>query len=669
MKLRVQHFSMDSQKQNVSRLGMLIAFLLGSFFLSMAQNKHALIVAIGDYPEDSDWRDISSVNDIPLITEVLQKQGFESSNIRVLKNEEADKEAILAALSDMARNVSKGDIVFVHFSSHGQQIMDNENKDELDGYDEAIVAYGAPAYYDPLYKGENHLRDEELGSALSLIRQKLGSSGDLMLVVDACHSGTATRGKEIARGGKPPFAPKDYKPGEKSDDIGMFEDSPQSRGTGDQSPMVVFSASKSDEVNYEYDGFGSLSVAINRSFNKLKPGMSYRALFAEVLKEMSVIAPNQTPAIEGEIDRELFGGKAVFQEPYYVLESIRKNNEVFLLGGILNGLHEETELSFYPAGTQSKDQAAPLAKGSVRKAESTWSIISLDAALPGKATDYWAFVTKQTYGDIRLDMDISSIKEPYLAVVKNWISTFDLIEESTSGDPDLVIDITPGAGSRFNIDLFEGSSMELMAQYKNQSDLGKVEERVKQKIRGDFVKNLELSDPSLDVRFEFIPLRVENGEVKDTLNIQSISKAGMMEISASTMEVAIRVTNLGKRKAFFNIIDIQPDGAINGILPDPEQRHDPYEFQIGPGESRIVDGYRIEFGEPYGTELFKLFATEEPVDFSPIITQQATRGSKNPMEALFDESYSVSHRGGKSKVVVSSDMNASTHNVTFKIVP
>ena len=66
-------------------LAFLVILLLHMSMIGQAQTKRGLIVAIGDYPESGqspDWRDISSVNDIPLIRSALQKQGFKSDNIR-----------------------------------------------------------------------------------------------------------------------------------------------------------------------------------------------------------------------------------------------------------------------------------------------------------------------------------------------------------------------------------------------------------------------------------------------------------------------------------------------------------------------------------------------------------------------------------------------------------
>lgn len=668
MKTRLLNNS-GNKKQASFRLAMF--FLLALFTAtSFAQNKYALIVAIGDYPEETDWNDISSVNDIPLIEQALIKQGFNSKNIRVLKDAEADKKSILFAFEDMTKDLDSGDVVVVHFSSHGQQIIDYNN-DEIDGYDEAIVAYGAPAIYDPLYKGENHLLDEELGSALEGIRRKITKKGDLLVFVDACHSGTATRGEAKRRGGKAPFAPEGYNGKEGDSDIGMYEVNAKSRGAGDDlAPMVVVSASRAEEVNYEYNGFGSLSVAISRSMSRLQSDMSYRSFFAEILKEMSVIAPKQSPAIEGDIDRALFGGKVIEQEPYYTIYRIR-NERLNLNGGELNGLFEGTEIAIFPAGTADTKGKAPIATGEIISAEGTWSNARLNKALEGNKSQYWVFVTKQTFGDIRVKLNISEVDEVMKQNVRDWAQGFEMAElVEQGGEYMLGMNMNArSAGVNYDVHLKDIATLDVIESYRGRGSFEKLEEYLIQKARGEYMKNLELEDPALDVEFEFIPVRLERGEVVDTLSIEEISNNGMMEISARNMGVFIRIINKGSETAYFNIIDIQPDGVINGILPDPDQNHNAADYKIEAGqESFVIKDRLIEFFPPYGTEVFKLFATYEPIDFGPIITQRDTRSKKTDLEILFGEAFDVKKRGGKS-TTVRSDMQASTHSVTFKIVP
>lgn len=169
---------------NLGVRGLLTLFVITFFTLSYSQTKRGLIVAIGEYPTETKWRPINSVNDVPLVRSALQKQGFQSNEITVLINEKATKKAIVKAIEDLASASQIGDIVVLHFSSHGQQVED-QNGDELDGYDEAIVAYGAPAEYKADYDFSDHLIDDELEALLNKLRLKVGPSGDVLVFVEA----------------------------------------------------------------------------------------------------------------------------------------------------------------------------------------------------------------------------------------------------------------------------------------------------------------------------------------------------------------------------------------------------------------------------------------------------------------------------------------------------
>jgi hypothetical protein len=191
-----------------------ILFLLSVFITtnSLSQSKLALIVAVGEYPATSRIKSIASVNDVKYIKSALGKNGFEPQNIDTLINSKATKKAILNALIQLSEKAKKNDIVVVHFSCHGQQIRDQKTielgKDEDDGYDEAFMPYDAMPKYNPTgYKGENHLRDDDLYPLLLNIRKKLGSEGSLLVLLDACHSGTGTRDESFAatRGEPVPF--------------------------------------------------------------------------------------------------------------------------------------------------------------------------------------------------------------------------------------------------------------------------------------------------------------------------------------------------------------------------------------------------------------------------------------------------------------------------------
>ena len=656
-----------------SKAVLLILLISIASFLQ-AQTKRGLIVAIGDYPEtgsNPDWPDISSVNDIPLIRSALQKQGFHSDNINVIKNEEATKKGIVDAISALTASCNKGDIVILHISSHGQQIED-DNQDEIDGYDEAIVPYGAPAEYKDGYDFSQHLRDDELESLLIDLRLKVGPNGDVIVFADACHSGTVSRGVEKSRGGLPAMQRPNYTPTKGTGDLGIFQSKNlDNLDMSKLAPLVVISGAQAAQINYEYKGAGSLSTAISRSVDKLNTSMTYRGFFAQILKEMTLLAPDQKPVIEGNIDRLLFGGNVIEQEPFYKAYEV-KNNNAFLFGGKLNGIFRDAVIQAYPIGTTSVKGSVALATGKVILSEGTWCKVGFDKELELSMNDYWFFVTEKTYGDITLCVKIDIKDKTARESVIKTLSTSPLIHISKESHNFILQEGNPGT-----INIIRSTNNNVFAEnLSSENDYDTVLETLKTFARGTYMKNLELTDPKYHVVFEFIPVRfieLPNDAIKivDTLTIEDITENGVPVIKTDELiGVIIKVSNIGTRDAYFSIIDIQPDGTINGILPaeDITLKQSPEDFKIKVGQSYIAPGSFVRFYPPLGMEVFKLFASKEAIDFTPILTNKKnTRSYKSPLEALFDDGYTKSSRGELTNPIRSNDMEASTSVIGFEL--
>ena len=164
-----------------------------------SSTKKALIIGLGQQ-KDKSWSKINGDKDIPYVKEMLSYYGYD--DIRVLVNQQATKVGIVSAFKTLANDCKKGDVVYVHFSGHGQQVTD-VNGDENDGWDEAWIPYDAYLEYGDNDKGEKHLIDDEIYVLLSSIMDKIGDDGKLLVVVDACHSGGSTRGRkeiDVVRG-------------------------------------------------------------------------------------------------------------------------------------------------------------------------------------------------------------------------------------------------------------------------------------------------------------------------------------------------------------------------------------------------------------------------------------------------------------------------------------
>lgn len=155
-----------------------------------AREKRALAIGIGQY-QDTSWGRINADNDLTYVLEILDMYRF--SDVTILKNAEATKSAIVSEFEQLAARSGRGDVIYIHFSGHGQQMKDLDG-DEKDGYDESWIPYDAFRKCCESDDGSMHLVDDEINALLDGLRQKVGDEGRILVVVDACHSGGSSRG-------------------------------------------------------------------------------------------------------------------------------------------------------------------------------------------------------------------------------------------------------------------------------------------------------------------------------------------------------------------------------------------------------------------------------------------------------------------------------------------
>lgn len=175
-------------------LTLLSVILIFSLLQLSAQTKRALVIGIGEQA-DKNWSKINGDKDVPYVQEMLQSVGYK--DVWTLVNKQATKANIISAFKKLTSQCKAGDMVYIHFSGHGQLVTD-VNGDEDDGWDEAWIPYDAYLRYNANgYKGDKHLTDDEINRLLTNIKKKIGHTGAILVVVDACHSGDSSRGKDI----------------------------------------------------------------------------------------------------------------------------------------------------------------------------------------------------------------------------------------------------------------------------------------------------------------------------------------------------------------------------------------------------------------------------------------------------------------------------------------
>ena len=151
---------------------------------AQAENR-ALIVGVGDY-KYSDVRDIPGIDlDIKMMEDVADLMGFNSHQIKVLRDSQATSEEIEYSIRTWLGGANANDKVLFYYSGHGSAIPDR-SRDEDDGLDEVLLGYDTRVVQENNTATlEGVVVDDTINNLLNNLRSK-----NVLAVIDSCHSGT-----------------------------------------------------------------------------------------------------------------------------------------------------------------------------------------------------------------------------------------------------------------------------------------------------------------------------------------------------------------------------------------------------------------------------------------------------------------------------------------------
>jgi len=167
------------------------AMLACSGLTAPALADRALIIGIDVYQEASLTFHLGGASkaDSERIHKLLTgSMGYREEDIKILRDSEATRAAILENLDAWLGETKPGERVFFYYVGHGHFTKDASG-DEGDGLDETLVPFDAN-----VDRGgasvvvQNMVLDDELASAFDKLRGR-----QITAVIDSCHSGTVTR--------------------------------------------------------------------------------------------------------------------------------------------------------------------------------------------------------------------------------------------------------------------------------------------------------------------------------------------------------------------------------------------------------------------------------------------------------------------------------------------
>src|SRR6476661_1245705 len=324
-----------------------------------ATSYRAVLIGIDEYPQ----KPLSGcVNDIDQIESLLlDRLGVPPERITRLAAPRAGAAAstrlpflsptldgIRACLNRLAEEAGKDDLVFIYYSGHGSQVMTRWN-----GHAIAREALLPLDYWND--GGDRRLLyDFELNA---LFTRLAGRAGDLTVVLDCCHSASATR-EDLVPEGTDRYLPipevQDLASQVPSDLLARDSSDLFSGLDSAGNVHMLVAACRASERAYEVPpgnakpSQGAFSRALVEILEKAERPLSdlqWSDIWTVLLDRVGGFNSWQHPERVGRGERLLFGGPWIWRDPGYV---IRPDGDRFRIeAGTLTGLSEGAEVAVY----------------------------------------------------------------------------------------------------------------------------------------------------------------------------------------------------------------------------------------------------------------------------------------------------------------------------------
>jgi hypothetical protein len=397
---------------------------------NLMNHLYALLVGIDRYPTKPLT---GCVNDVHAWRRYLEEWAGDEDrlSLEVLVNEEATRQAILEGFRGGLGRAGERDTAFFCFSGHGSQEVAPEPwcQEEPGGLSETLVAV------DSRVERGLDIADKELAV---LIAEVARGGAHVAVLLDSCHSGTATRDPEdeipVRRmesskwrrpAGSYWFEGDASVPGE-LDGAGGWRVLPSG-------PHVLLAAcedyQKAIECTMDGKRHGLFSYCLLDTLARLGPGRSYRDLFRQAQVRVQNCYPDQLPQAEGDLERGFLGGGGVGSRARCSVRR-REDGSWWLDAGAVHGMQVSTELAILPlAAADAEDVSVRLASVRVVEVEAASSRVEvLEGEVGGALLAYPAVVTSLPLPPVRVALAgedprrrplVEAVREsPYLALAK-----------------------------------------------------------------------------------------------------------------------------------------------------------------------------------------------------------------------------------------------------------
>jgi hypothetical protein len=552
---------------------------------------------------------------------------------------------MVRAFQALAAKAAPGDVVYVHYSGHGARAATAFPALKPGGFDEALV---------PADIGDDqvqYLRDVELHWLLKAIVDR---GAHLSVVLDCCHSGSATKNVVAVRGLLEPDAvPRSGPLLTPADELSAAWRADGARSTTalpawllEPRGYVLLAACRASESAYEcitdtMQRGGAFTHALLAALAEHGADAPCETLRRDVVARVHGRFPSQTPELQGERGRDLFGGRRAEPSPAaFVLAVDRERVRVGL--GQVHGVAQGAILAIDVQGAQG----ASSARAEVTELHDVECWARVIERLPVRIG---AAVRLLRRGPAQREYRVDLVEDaatpgalrarlaPYLgAIGEGWVRVASAVEAADFGvrvAADGALEVLDGAGL----------PLELHAEpiLSTAPDAGaRVVQRLVHLARFRSVRDLENHDAASPLRgmleAELLGWQGADYDPDAPVAPRPFQDPGNPRVTVGDW-VFLRVRNVltptrgNDPEAILNItvLDLKPDWAIQQVFP------------IGAGEFASLDP-RDDLILPFqvwlpdtisgGTDVLKVLATTETTSFRvlelpPIHAGASTKGT------------------------------------------
>ena len=586
--------------------------------------RRALLIGIGKYQVLP--RLPGSKNDIDLVHQVLvSRYGFAENHIRIVQDEEATRAGVLAALNRIVKEAGPKDVVYIHYSGHGSQVQDLNGDEPEDQLDETIV----PA--DGRTEGVPDITDDELDTILAQLK-----TTQAVVVLDSCHSGTATRGLEVRVRSVPP-----------DDRVALY------KKTGittraivpvNLHPYVLFSGAASHEealdgpVDGRYHGFFTHSLF--KSLQSAPMAASTREIFAGAKQELKRIQNQfgrtsmpepQLEASKERIEQPFFvsGGQGsaavdalidVARRPWVAVQP-QPDHRLVLVNAVPLGAAPGSVWGIYPAGEMEFDPAKAQAFAVVKGLKGPHALAEMSpktALMPSKGR---AVLIANAPESRAIPVVLRNVPVAQANHLKSVLGR-QLGDVQFVGEQEFARFVVEGRGDGLHVLSADGtkevlalpaqpntqaltSLSQVLVQSRNASQLLGLENPTSQ--MNVSVRVVQVGQRGIAVVSDKMDAPVYH--IRQTQEPRSLSNSLQLEITSDT-------------DCYITIVDVDAEGAVNVLFPNSYQnpQYVPGGF-IQAGRTVLLPdslqsgnqaGFHWDYANPPGVDTIRVFASTTP---------------------------------------------------------